>query len=58
MVGRVASVFAWVMLLTLSGWSNLSGQEFGDFGNFGRQFDQENQRLFLSVTWSGLGWRR
>ncbi|MBL8225903.1 MAG: hypothetical protein JNM50_11300 [Chromatiales bacterium] len=32
--------------------------QFGDFGNFGQQFDQENRRLFLSVTWSGLGWRR
>jgi hypothetical protein len=32
--------------------------QFGDFGDFGREFDQENRRLFLSVTWSGLGWRR
>jgi hypothetical protein len=32
--------------------------QFGDFGNFGQSFDQENRRLFLSVTWSGLGWRR
>jgi hypothetical protein len=32
--------------------------QFGDFGNFTQEFDQENRRLFLSVTWAGLGWRR